>query len=219
MRRPQPQGGPLELAGPVEQQEEGQGEHDDRFDKVVEQPDRDGLGGARGVGEVGRQLRRLLREQRGDVVLVVELAELLVVLGPGFEVLDVGGQLRAELLDLADDRRDHVQDQEAEADQEEHVGDHDRQPARQRAAADAGTANQIDQGTEGERQEDRREQPADSGAHLNHNVLEQQRHPDRHEHDRDHLDHGTGIDAGRGHGCCRGSSPRRQSLPLTALVR
>ena len=195
LAEPQAAGDALELAGAVEQQEVGEGEHDDRLDEVVEQPDRDLLDRVRGVAEVRRQLRRLLGEQLGDVVLVVELAELLVVVRPALEVVDVGGQLRAELLDLADDRRDHVQDEEAEADEEDDVDDEDREPARQRAAADPRPLDQVDQRAQREREEDGGEQPADRRPHLDDDVLEQQRDADRDQHDRDHLEHGPGLDA------------------------
>ena len=90
----QARGGPLEQLDAVEEQEEGEGEHDDRLDQVVEQADGDLLAAPGGVAELRRELRGLLGEQLGDVVLVVELAELLVVVGPVLEVLDVGGQLR-----------------------------------------------------------------------------------------------------------------------------
>ena len=44
------------------------------------------------------------------------------------EVLDVAGDLRPEVLELVDDRRDHLEDQEREHRQEEDVGGEDREP-------------------------------------------------------------------------------------------
>ena len=53
----------LEQRRAVEQQEEGEGEHDDRLDEVVEDADRDLLQRPGGVAELRGQLRGLLGEQ------------------------------------------------------------------------------------------------------------------------------------------------------------
>jgi hypothetical protein len=110
-----------------------------------------------------------------------------------FEVLDVVGELRAELLDLPHDRRDHVDDQEGEGDHEEQVGDQNREPARQRAPPDPSALDQVDERAQCQGEEDRGEQPADRRPDLDDHVLEQERDPDRHQGDRYHLEHGPGL--------------------------
>ena len=79
------------------------------------------------------------------------------------------------------------------ADEEEHVGGQDRQPARQVAAPYAGPLDQVDERTQGEGQEDRRAGPADRRLDLDDDVVEQHGDADRDDDDRHHLDYGTGL--------------------------
>ena len=109
----------VEQARALEQQEEGEDEDGDRADEVLEEADGERLELAGGAREVARQLRRLRLQGVGQVVLLVEVAELLVVVRPVLGVADVAGAEGADLLDLVDHRRDHVEDQEAERDEGE----------------------------------------------------------------------------------------------------
>ncbi len=131
-----PHGPPLEHAPAVEEEEEGQGEHRDRRDQVLEQTDRE-LAKVAGRGaQPRRQAARLLAQLLGDLVLVVEVLELLVVVRPALEVGDVGRQLLRQFLDLADDRREDVEDEEDERTDENGVDTEDRGHPWQRPVAD-----------------------------------------------------------------------------------
>ena len=87
-------------------------------------------------------------ELRGDVVLRVEVLELLVVVGPALEVVDVARQLRGQPLDVVDDRRKDVQDQKDEEREGGEVHDQDRQHPRHRAVSRPGPLDQPDGGVE-----------------------------------------------------------------------
>ena len=145
--------------------------------------------------------RRLLGQGLGDVVLVVQVLELLVLVRPLPEVLDVAGDLGAEVLELADDRRDHLEDQEDEEPEQDHVDDQDRQPAREYLVATHPQAlDPVHRRAHGERQEQRCEDPPDLGAHVEDDDREQQRSRDHRERDRCDLDYGSGLDPGGIHG-------------------
>lgn len=69
----------------------------------------------------------------GDVVLRVEVLELLVVVRPGLEVMNVAGELVRQAFDVVDDRREDLQYQEHHQRQREQVDEQNRQHLRHQA--------------------------------------------------------------------------------------
>jgi hypothetical protein len=128
------------------------------------------------------------------VVLGVQVLEVLVLVRPLPEVLDVAGGLRAEALELADDRRHDLKHQEDEDPEQGRVDDQDRQPAGDDpSAADSQGFEPVHSGIHRERQEDGGENPPDLGARVEHHDREQQRDRDHDQRDRDHLDDCLGL--------------------------
>ena len=97
---------PLDPARPA-------GHHEDDRIRIVTaakieltKPDADVAQGAGGVGDLLGQLLRLAPELGGDVVVLVQVVEGLVVVDVVVDVLDVLGRVVRQVLDLADQRRD-----------------------------------------------------------------------------------------------------------------
>ena len=184
---------------PLEQEEEGDDHDRQRRDRVLEDLERDALELAGGAAEHAGQLRGLLAQGLGQVVLVVEIAELVVVLGPVLGVLDVGRALRAELLDLADHGRDHLEDQEDEHEEGRDEDGQDRQPARRVVAPDADALDDRHRRGEREGEEDRRDEPAQRVSDVAHDLAGERCGRDRDQGDQEDLDDCPGLDLDGGH--------------------
>ena len=128
---------------------------------------------------------------------VVQMLELGVLVGPLPEVGDVARHLGAEVLELLDDRRHDLQHEEHEHSEGDQVDEEDREPAWEGvAAAQVDALDAVDGGVERQRQERRREDPAEGGAHVKDHEQEQGGDGDHTERDRDDLYNGSGLDPG-----------------------
>ena len=153
-----------------------------------EDPDGDGLQGARRVAEPARQARGLLLELLRDVVLVVVLAQRVV----RADVVDVAGDVVRERLHLVDDRRHHDEADQEDREEEAEEDREDRGGARQLHARGA-----VDRRAERDGEEDGdQQQPDDRADEVEH--VEQDAEGDQREEDPDD---GPRAELGRcGHG-------------------
>jgi len=187
-------------------------EHEDRHrgEDRVHEADPDVAQDAGGVAEAVGQLARLLLEAAGDVVVLLELAQAIVLVDELAELLRVLRQVLHEVVRLRDDRRHEQADQREGREDQEQVDDRDREPAPHPALEEGHRARQRDGEEAGD--EDPRQR------------LAQQVHQRQRQHDRDdhqhHPQHGADRRelrraGGRGtHGARPGNSPpRAERLP------
>jgi hypothetical protein len=135
---------------------------------------------------MGGQGRRLLAQLGGDVVLRVEILELLVVVRPGLEVMNVAGELVRQAFDVVDDRREDLQYQEHHQRQGEQVDEHNRQHLRHQALSGPRPLDEPDGRVERQRKEDRRRDPLQRGPGVEQRDRKEDRQPgpeERHQHD------------------------------------
>jgi hypothetical protein len=150
----------------------------------ADQPEADVAQHLCGVAGLARQLRRLLLELLGDVVLLVQVLERLVVVDLVLDVLDILGRIRGDVGDLIDDRGEECR---AEPDRDRQQADVDEGD---RHAPPHVALEEVDRAGHRDGQEGGDHQPADRLPKQPEDVEDQ--------HDRSDHEDVAGDDARRG---------------------
>ena len=150
--QPQRRVGPAAAAG---DDEDAQDEDVDQREDRVDEAEADVAQHLGRVADLGRQLVGLLLQLAGQVVLVVELAQPLVLVDVVLDVVGVVGQVLDEVGALGDQRRDDERGQPDRHEDQPEVDERDRK------AAPHVAVEPVDRPGDRDRDERRRQHPAD----------------------------------------------------------
>jgi hypothetical protein len=143
---------------PAPHHEERQHEDRDRREDRVDDAEADVAQHAGRVAEPLGELLRLLLQLAGEVVVLLELAQLVVVVDEVRELLRVFRQVVDEVVGLRHDRRHEQADERERSEDQRDVDDRDRQPALHPPLEERDRARQRDRDEPGD--EDPRERLA-----------------------------------------------------------